>query len=107
MRSAIQIGEYFIGHATTAFAIMGRDESTAMAEHILRVIQKSGWQEFTRQQLHQVVRRRVTIPDELDAPLRKLTDHGFVREVAQRKEGSGRKPSPRYEVNPQIVTDDR
>ena len=40
MRSAIQIGEYFIGHATIAFAIMGRDESTAMAEHILRVIQK-------------------------------------------------------------------
>lgn len=107
MRSAIQIGEYFIGHATTAFAIMGRDESTAMAEHILRVIQKSGWKEFTRQQLHQVVRRRVTIPDELDGPLRKLTDHGFVREVPQRKEGSGRKPSPRYEVNPQIITDDR
>ncbi|MEI8383776.1 MAG: hypothetical protein WCJ09_26920, partial [Planctomycetota bacterium] len=84
----------------------GRDESTAMAEHILRVVQKSGWQEFTRQQLHHVVRRRVTNPDELDGPLKKLTDHGFVREVPQRKEGSGRKPSPMYEVNPQIITDD-
>ena len=107
MRSAIQIGEYFIGHATTAFAIMGRDESTAMAEHILCVIHKSGWHEFTRQQLHQIVRRRVTTPDELDGPLKKLTDHGFIRPVEQRKEGAGRKPSPRYEIHPQIVENDR
>jgi len=102
MESAIQVGEYFISHAEVAFAIMGRDESTAMAEHILRTIQKSDWQDFTRQQLHQLVRRRVNTPDELDLPLRKLSDHGFIRLVPQQRKGAGRKPSPRFEVNPRM-----
>ena len=102
MRSAIQIGEYFISHATTAFAIMGRDEATALAEHLMRTIQKNDWHVFTRQQLHQIVRRRVTTPDELDAPLKILTDHGFIRFDPLHRDGAGRKPSPRFEVHPRI-----
>jgi hypothetical protein len=102
MQSALLIGEYFISHATAAFAIMGRDEATALADHLIRTIQKNDWHVFTKQQLHQFERRRVTTPDELDAPLKILIDHGFIRLDPRHREGAGRKPSPRFEVHPHI-----
>ena len=103
MQAAITVGEYFTSHAVAAFAIMGRDESTAMAEHILAAIQKHEWHQFNRHQLYQVVRRRVNSPEDLDSPLKKLIENGYVRVIPQAKQGPGRKPSELYESHPRLV----
>lgn len=103
MQAAITVGEYFTSHAVAAFAIMGRDESTAMAEHILAAIQKHEWHQFNRHQLYQVVRRRVNSPEDLDSPLKKLIENGYVRVIPQAKQGPGRKPSELYESHPRLA----
>jgi hypothetical protein len=36
----------------------------------------------------------------MDEPLEMLVRHGFIREVEQARNGPGRKPSPKYDVNP-------
>lgn len=69
-RNAIRLGRYFASHATAVFRIMGRDESVALAEHIVHTIQRHDMREFSKQKLHQQVRRRVDLRDELDSPLK-------------------------------------
>ncbi|WP_083843073.1 YfjI family protein [Schlesneria paludicola] len=100
MQSAISIGQYFRSHAARAFTVMGRDESFAMAEHILKVIKKNNWDMFTRRGLHQIVRRRVNDPDELDPALKRLVENGYLRQLDQIAQGPGRKPSESFSVNP-------
>ena len=36
----------------------------------------------------------------MDEPLEMLIKHGYIREIVQEHKGPGRKPSPKYEVNP-------
>lgn len=102
IQNAIRLGHYFASHATSVFRIMGRDESVALAEHIVHTIQRHDMREFSKQKLHQQVRRRVDSPDELDSPLKILVDHNYIRDVSRPSTGPGRKPSPAYESNPRL-----
>ena len=103
MRNAIRLGHYFQSHAIAVFQIMGRDESVALAEHIVHTIQRHDMHTFSKRDIHQQVRRRVEAPEQLDDPLRILVDHNFIREVQQTSTGPGRKPSPTYEANPKLA----
>lgn len=103
MQNAIQLGHYFASHATAVFGLMGRDESVALAEHIVGTIKRHNMQAFSRRDLHQQVRRRVDKPEDLDGPLKILVDRNYLREVPQAANGPGRKPSPTYETNPKIT----
>lgn len=98
---AIAIGLYLIPHAKAAFAEMGTDENIGNAKSILRWIEHKDLQSFTRRDVHQGTRGTFKRAADVDAPLAVLVARGFVR---QRKEtsanGSGRHPSPTYEVNP-------
>ena len=103
MQNAIRLGHYFASHAIAVFGVMGRDESVALAEHIIGTIKRHNMQAFSRRDLHQQVRRRVEKPEELDAPLKILVDLNYLREVRQAANGPGRKPSPTYETNPKLA----
>lgn len=102
IQHAIRLGHYFASHATAVFRIMGRDESVALAEHIVHTIQRHEMREFSKQKLHQQVRRRVDSPDELDSPLKILVDHNYIRDASKPSTRPGRKPSPAYESNPRL-----
>lgn len=102
IQNAIKLGHYFASHAMAVFQIMGRDESFALAEHIKHTIQRHEMRQFSKQSLHQHVRRRVDSPDELDCPLRILADHNYIRDISKPTIGPGRKPSPAYESNPRL-----
>jgi hypothetical protein len=102
IQNAIRLGHYFASHATAVFRIMGRDESVALAEHIIHTIQRHDMRTFSKQSLHQQVRRRVDSPDELDSPLKILVDHNYIRDVSKPSTGPGRKPSPAYESHPKL-----
>jgi len=98
---AIRIGRYLILHAQAAFAEMGADAVVEQAKTILRWIEHQNARHFTKRDVHQALRGRFKRVEELDAPLALLLSHGSI---SSRPEptgtGPGRKPSPRFEVNP-------
>jgi hypothetical protein len=102
----IRIAESFlIPHAKTAFALMGADPALDQSRYVLRVVR--GWEgpTLTRRDLHQRLRASFPKPELLDRPLAILEEHGYLRRVTPSAESrSGRKPSPIFEINPLIPT---
>lgn len=99
---AIRLGHYFTSHAIAAFQIFSRNACLALAEHILHTIQRQQFETFTKRDVYLLVRSRVDTAADLDAPLQKLVDHGFIRDVTRLTHGPGRKPSSTFEVNPHV-----
>jgi len=97
---AIRIGKYFIPHARAAFAEMGADAVVGQAKTILRWIETQDAREFTKRDVHQALRGRFKRVEELDAPLEMLRAHGYIARLSEASAGPGRKPSPKFEVNP-------
>ncbi len=101
MDGAIRIGEYLVAHALAAFGLMGADPAAGDARHLLRWIESKGLETFTKRDLYQGVRGRFKTVDALDAPLRLLIQHAYIRERPDEfRQRAGRKPSPTLEVNP-------
>jgi hypothetical protein len=104
IEKAIRIGEYLIPHAKAAYAEMGADVVVEQAKRILRWINHFRLESFSKRDLHQALRGSIDFKrvSELDAPLAVLVTHGYVREqqADSGAPGAGRRPSPRYEVNP-------
>lgn len=101
---AVHLGEnYLIDHALAAYAVMGADLSTEAALQVLRWIETNGKEAFSKRDAHNGLRSKFPKAQKLDAPLDLLVDHGYIREVSPpHRSGSGRPPSPMFEVNPRI-----
>jgi replicative DNA helicase len=98
---ALQIGRYLIPHAKAAFAEMGTDPTVEDAKHILRWIERKGSEYFSKREAFEGTKGRFGKVSGLEPALDVLVAHGFIREKKpQERSGPGRKPSPRYEVNP-------
>jgi hypothetical protein len=97
---AIQIGKYLIPHARAAFAEMGADPVVDRAKKILRWIEHRNPAVFTRRDVHQAMRSSFKSVQEIDAPLKLVIEHSFIRPIAVTGSDRGRHPSPSYEVNP-------
>ncbi len=100
MLGAIAIGEYLVPHAKAAFFEMGADPAIDLARKILRWVEEERLSAFSKRDAHMRCRGAVRKVDEMDAPLRLLMAHGFIREQEVHRNGPGRKPSQSYEVNP-------
>jgi hypothetical protein len=103
MRSAAQLIAYYKEHARKVFVVLNADPRTADARRVLRCLATNPGlcrEGFTRRDLYQHLRRHFQSPEALDAPLRVLTEHRYLR--AHLPERNGRPgPNPeRYEVNP-------
>ena len=55
---------------------------------------------FTKREAFNALRGSIQKVDELEKPLEILINHGYIREVSQERQGPGRKPSPKYKINP-------
>lgn len=102
MRAAIHIGDFLLSHALTAFSLMNADPMVQKAKAILRWIDRQQCATFTVRDAHVGISRSVfRTADDLVIPLRLLEDHDYIRRLPDIDHpGPGRKPSPRYEVNP-------
>jgi hypothetical protein len=101
INEAIRIGKYLIPHARAAFAMMGTDEVVENAKAVLRWIEQKNLVHFQRRDVQQAMRGRFKRAADVDAPLAILIEHEIIRErPAERSDGAGRSPSPRYDVNP-------
>ena len=99
--SAIEMGVYFTEHARAAFAMMGADPDVIAAGHLLAWILRSSADGFVERDAFNATRGRFKTMPVFRVALAKLTEHGYVR-IGRRDstKKAGRKPSPRYEVNP-------
>lgn len=100
MLGAIAIGEYLIPHAKAAFFEMGTDPAIDTARRILDWVFSERITEFTKREVFNSLRGGIQKVDELDEPLLILVNHGYIREATQDQKGPGRKPSPKYKINP-------
>jgi hypothetical protein len=103
IESAIQIARWSVYHAEAVIALMtGACGGLEDAVYVLRWIQNSGRTKFSRRDVQAHARSRFDRERErLDDALDLLVDRGWIRpEGPTERSGPGRKPSPRFEVNP-------
>jgi hypothetical protein len=103
--AATQLGrDYLIGHAISAFGVIGADPSLVLAERIRDELRRRGWTRFSRRDLFTALpRSRFPRMSSLDAPLTLLEEFSWVRsEASSDRSGAGRPRSPSYAVNPGV-----
>lgn len=109
MGRAIQIGDYWAGHASAVAELWQADEGTNLAMRVLEWLQtrKAGaCSNVSLRELHQGLRRSVSSSADLIAPMVMLEDHGYVSPLFQGppKTGKGTK-SPEWALNPALCED--
>ena len=98
---AWRIGWYLVDHALAAQDLMGADERLDGARCVLGWIVKEKKSSFTRREVFNALRARFKTVAALEPALAVLVSHEYLRRRPDPKhEGSGRRPSPTYEVNP-------
>jgi hypothetical protein len=104
MRAAIEIGRYLIPHAQAAIEATQQATPTNDCRTILGWVKRNGEPTFTRRNAHRYLARHFIKSEDLDGPLERIVDHGFIRPLPSDRpsEKSGRKPSPQYEVWPEL-----
>jgi replicative DNA helicase len=97
--------EYFLPHARTIFHLMREDARLPLAPRILGWAKKNGLPRFSRRDCHLRFNDSIVGVEALDGPLLLLETHGWVRQLpSPERSGPGRKPSPVFEVHPEIKT---
>ncbi|HWE61949.1 MAG TPA: YfjI family protein [Chloroflexota bacterium] len=97
----LAIAEYLLAHGRVAFAEMGADPATAVAEIVRDWVLREKLESFSKRDAWRALRGRFGRAADLDAPLAMLVEHGYLREQEARpRVGRGRKPSQVYLVNP-------
>ena len=100
LKAAIELGGYFTDHALAAFALMGADSKLEDSKKVWAVIERHGFQEISKRDLWQLVRRSFTV-NQLGVALETLAEMGYIRPMPfDDSRGPGRNPSPAFYVNP-------
>ncbi len=100
--AAIRLAQDFlIPHAFVAFAQMGVDPADADARYVLRVLVDRECDTFTKRDLFQLVKGRFKAMGPFERALAVLEEHSYIRPQPEiDRPGPGRKPSPKFDVNP-------
>lgn len=109
VNAAIQLCEsYLIPHASKAFGIAHADDRVADAEWIRSWIRRHGHAEFDRTTLHRDGQRRFYGDKlRLSAALDWMVGAGMLAVLPEKARSAGRKPAPRYAVNPRILNPEK
>ncbi|WP_329368506.1 YfjI family protein [Streptomyces sp. NBC_00669] len=108
MRAALDLADYFAGHALAVFDRMGANDTAERARAVLDVLRANQWSEISKRDVFaKVSRSEFPTVAELDSALNLLEDHGYVRALPVLRTGTrGRPPSPRYLIHPDVSTPD-
>ncbi|MGI5274141.1 YfjI family protein [Nonomuraea sp. CA-218870] len=108
MRRAINIARYFIAHAVACFGAMVEGRHTELARDAVTWLARNEnvrtARQFSRRDLHRGMQAKFKDASTVGAVLSLLDAHGYIRPLPEPSAGSrgGRKPSPKYAVNPLI-----
>lgn len=107
LAAAVRLGDYFLADAIRTFSAMQIDPDTADAVYLLDRLRQHDGEEVSARDLLRLARRFKKKTD-LDAPVQRLLDHGWLIEgEAPEYSGVGRRPDPRYRLHPNIHADQR
>lgn len=102
MARAIRIGtEYLLPHGLTTLRFMEADAAFEDARVIQRWFERTAKQVFTARQAWSDLRQTFARTEDLKPGLSLLIDCGVLIEEDTYRPGPGRKPSPKYLVNPE------
>lgn len=94
---AIQVGRYFLAHATAAFQAMGADEETELAKRVWRWVRRQGKGVFTEREAYKAAH---VSAEELAPALAKLAERNLIRPGPKPPPTGGKPASQPYEVSP-------
>jgi hypothetical protein len=114
--AAVRVAEgYLIPHARAAFGLMGADSQLDDARRVVRrlsefcdsvkTVKGGALTTVSKRDIHATIWGGARRAEELDGILDVLTRYGYLRSArsAQTRNGPGREPSPRFEVNPAVM----
>lgn len=109
MERAVSFGEdYLIHHARAAFETMHADPDVLKAQRLLPAVRRIGQEEQSLRELHRAVQGQSLFKcvGDVRAGAEVLIDTGHLRHKDESQEPGrrGRKPSPRYLVNPWVFS---
>ena len=103
---AISLGKYLLQHAQASYAEMGVDPVIVDAKYIRTWIDREEKKVFSKRDAYQGTKGRFKTVAAMEPALKLLVEHGFIRQRdPHQRPGPGRKPSPTYDVNPNISHD--
>jgi replicative DNA helicase len=107
LAAGIAVMDYFTAHALASFDLMGVDQALDDARAVYRWLGRTRPQQFTKREAHMgLSRSRFPKVGDLDAPLELLEQHGWIRRLPEpERTGPGRRPSPSYQVHPDLATE--
>lgn len=100
---AITLAHYFLNHTMKVFTEADLDPLVRKAHAIVRWIERNKRDSFSQREIHQQLNGTFKRAADLDGPLRLLVEHDYIRPVQTPAAPTGRKPSQRYEVNPELL----
>jgi len=102
------VREHLIPHALAAFDLMGVDDKTENAKHLLAWLRSKGKDTFTKREAHKANESRFRQAAQLDPALGILEERHYIRRIDP-PSGSrrGRPPGPKFEVHPVLHTSDK
>jgi hypothetical protein len=105
---AVEIARYLIPHADAVLRLMNRVELQAEADaaYLAHWVERERLEQFTKRDAHRHGLRRFDTAEDLDPALSILERRGYIRKLPQVTKGPGRKPSPSYEVRPNVLKSD-
>jgi hypothetical protein len=105
MSNAISIGEYYLQQAQSVFSVLPEDAMYQKAQRILRMVREEKLEGFDRRTAMRKCRSFKTV-EEIQPVLDFLEDYGYIAQKPVDKIYiSGRRPLPKYDVNPLVLRD--
>lgn len=100
--NAVSVAMWADNQAMKAFNEIGGNDEEKTAKYVLNRIKKSGSLELSKREIYRSCRGKLKSPEELEEPLNVLEDLGYIREMNIECSGAGRKPSPKFKINPLV-----
>ena len=102
--NATKLGDYYTEHAHIAFNLMGSDEKMYKAHKIINWMKENNKISVSARDIHQVFRGTFKSMDDLWPILKLLQDNNYLTSYLQQNNKIGRKPSPAYQLHPELLT---
>jgi hypothetical protein len=103
MANAITIAQYLLEHARVAFRLIGRDRAFSGALRVLEWVHRKGERVVTQRDIFRAHDGTYGTLAELQPSLAILVERYWLRPIQVK---TGGRPSPRYEVNPALFTEE-
>ena len=102
MNAGVQLATYFAHHTERAWQAMRSSTLPRDPGRIVDYLKRHKPPTFRLAEVHRAIGQMDS--NEMVTAVQWLVEHGYCRPIAEDHKGPGRKPSPRYTVNPKLYT---